>query len=70
MVVSYYAHPKLDDLYPVRKWTMVHCPTTKSLVNAGKQDANAPAKIAPEVLLINGPSYTQQNTLFGSEATV
>lgn len=55
VVLSYYDHPRLADLYPA--WTKVHCPTTKALVNQGMRDEKGGVK-APEVLLINGPSYT------------
>lgn len=56
VVVSYYEHPDLAAMYP--GWTKVHCPTTKALVNQGRRDGRG-ATIAPEVLLINGPSYTE-----------
>lgn len=55
VVVSYYEHPGLAALYP--RWTRVECPTTKALVSSGRRDAGNNV-IAPEVLLINGPSYT------------
>lgn len=55
VVVSYYDDPRLDALYP--GWTKVHCPTTKALVQQGRRDKTG-SVIAPEVLLINGPSYT------------
>lgn len=55
VVVSYYDHPDLAALYP--GWTIVHCPTTKALVNQGMRDKEG-GTVAPEVLLINGPSLT------------
>lgn len=58
VVVSYYDHPKLAELYP--GWTKVHCPTTKALVNQGMRDKQG-GVTAPEVLLINGDSYTDEN---------
>ena len=64
VVVSYYEHPKIAELYP--DWTIVDCPTTKSLVNQGMRDQSAVA-IAPEVLIINGPSLTE-SALFGGAA--
>lgn len=57
VVVSYYDHPRLAELYPPDRWTKVHCPTTKALVNQGMRDKGG-ATVAPEVLLINGPSLT------------
>lgn len=56
VVVSYYDDPALAALYP--GWTKVMTPTTKALVNQGARDKSG-ATIAPEVLLINGPSYTE-----------
>lgn len=55
IVVSYYDHSHLAELYP--GWTKVDCSMTKSLVSQGKRDKGNDTK-APEVLLINGPSYT------------
>lgn len=57
VVVSYYDHPDLSKLYP--KWMKVNCPVTKSLVNQGMRDKEGSIQ-APEVLLINGESYTQE----------
>lgn len=56
VVVSYYAHPDLADLY--RGWTVVDCALSKALVAQGKRDEDNDKK-APEILLINGPSHTQ-----------
>lgn len=55
IVVSYYDSPDLDSLYP--GWTKVDCSMVKSLVSQGRRDSKHSA-IAPEVLLINGESYT------------
>lgn len=55
VVVSYYAHQRLAELYP--GWTLVSCPTTKAMVNQGQRGGKG-STMAPEVLLINGPSYT------------
>lgn len=50
VVVSYYEHPRLVELYP--GWQHVDCTLAKAMVASGKRDtANAPR--APEVLLIN-----------------
>ncbi len=69
VVVSYYNHPRLADLYP--GWIKVDCATTKSLANQGLRDVKGQTTKAPEVLLINGPSYTiaEKPTapLFGGE---
>lgn len=59
VVVSYYDHPALRTLYP--GWTVRHCPTTKALVSSGKREAENDT-IAPEVLLINGPSLAVAGT--------
>lgn len=54
VVVSYYAHPSLADLYS--GWTFVDCSMAKGLHNAGLRGKRA--AVAPEVLLINGESFT------------
>lgn len=59
IVVSYYDHPDLAAMYPM--WTKVDCAMTKSLVSQGRRDSTHSAK-APEVLLINGPSFGASNT--------
>lgn len=53
VVLSYYEHPKLADLYP--GWTKVVCDVAKSLVQQGKRGQEG-VTIAPEVLLLNAPS--------------
>lgn len=57
VVVSYYDHPDLAELYP--GWTTVDCSMTKSLVSQGKRD-RVNDTVAPEVLLINGPSFANR----------
>lgn len=52
VVVSYYEHPRLAELYP--GWRKIDCETTKAMVSSGKRDAESSTK-APEVLLINEP---------------
>lgn len=54
--VSYYEHPEVRRLY--QGWTFVNCETTKAMVSAGQRGKGAAVK-APELLIINGPSYTQ-----------
>lgn len=53
VVVSYYDHPRLAELYP--DWTKRTIEVTKSLVNRVMRD-RGPVIKAQEVLLINGPS--------------
>jgi DNA adenine methylase len=55
VVVSYYRDPRLAELYA--GWTCLDCAVNKGLHNAGRRGSEATT--APEVLLINGPSYTQ-----------
>jgi DNA adenine methylase len=65
VVVSYYADPRLQDLYP--GWTICAVDVTKNLVNSGKNGDSGATK-APEVLLINGPSLASGATpLFHAE---
>lgn len=56
VVVSYYDHPAVRELYD--GWTFVSCPMTKAMVNQGMRDSKG-ATVAPEVLIVNGPSYTE-----------
>lgn len=53
VVVSYYAHPRLAELYP--GWRLIECPTAKAMVNQGKRDSGGKT-VAPEVLLVNDAS--------------
>lgn len=57
VVVSYYAHPRLVALYPLDRWLHINTPVPKSMLN-GNGRGSKPVD-APEVLLINGPSYYQ-----------
>ncbi len=50
VVVSYYDHPKLAELYP--NWRRIEIPVTKSLVSQGKRDKNNKVRVL-EVLLVN-----------------
>lgn len=52
VVVSYYAHPRLAALYP--GWTVIDCSRAKNL--SGQSGG---ASVAPEVLIVNGPSYAE-----------
>lgn len=61
VVVSYYDHQLLDELYA--GWTKRHLHATKAMVNQGMRDSGGAVK-APEILLINGPSYVETNGLF------
>ena len=55
VVVSYYDHPKLAELY--RGWTVRRVDAPKAMANSGKREAGG--ETAPEVLIINGPSYVE-----------
>lgn len=59
VVVSYYEHPDLNALYPT--WTRRAVSVTKAMCSQGQRDRKGGAVIAPEVLLINGPSYAQED---------
>ena len=58
VVVSYYDDPRLADLYPSDKWTKRDVAFRKGLSNTSLNRKGAVSK-APEVLLINGPSYAK-----------
>lgn len=53
VVVSYYDHPHLADLYP--NWQKRYIDVTKSLVSAGQRDVKGEAAKATEVLISNEP---------------
>lgn len=61
VVLSYYDEPELREWYA--GWTWVSCPVTKGLVNQGRRDVGG-IVAAPEVLIINGDSYTSGGSLF------
>lgn len=50
VIVSYYNHPRLEELYA--GWTCRNVSVNKNMAST-----TGAAKTAPEVLLINGPSY-------------
>lgn len=56
VVVSYYASPRLAELYP--GWTQIDCSHAKSLSVAGAK--GSVATTAPEVLVVNGPRFGDQ----------
>ncbi len=56
VVISYYEHERLDQLYP--GWTRVRVKALKAMVQQSKRGRNE-SEQAPEVLIINGPSYTE-----------
>lgn len=59
-LVSYYDHPELDRLYA--GWTKLDIAQKKQLSLANRR--GSVQGHAPEVLLINGPSFTDTPTLF------
>lgn len=64
VVLSYYDHPALAELYP--GWTVLdwsHLRAVKSMVNSGMRGQEG-RTVAPEVLLINGPVIAAEGTLF------
>lgn len=60
VVVSYYEHPALDDLYP--GWTRRRFNVSKAMAHQGGRGTNE--KRAVEALLINGPSLVEATPLF------
>lgn len=55
-VVSYYAHPWLDRLYPRDRWARVEIEVSKSMAHQASRNANDVR--ATELLLVNDPHYT------------
>lgn len=58
VVVSYYDHPLLSELYPSPQWTKRMVYRNKNLHIQNRRGAEP--TIAPEVLLLNGPSYASR----------
>lgn len=58
VIVSYYDHPVVRKLYD--GWTLRHLKATKAMVSQGTRGKGG-AVAAPEVLLINGPSFVESN---------
>ena len=56
VVVSYYDHPRLAELYPADRWTTRRIARHKNL-HQQTQRGRSGKVVTPEVLLINGPSY-------------
>jgi DNA adenine methylase len=52
VVVSYYEHELLADLYPTERWIKIPLRATKAMVNQGMRDKGG-SVAAPEVLLVN-----------------
>lgn len=67
IVVSYYDHPEVRRLYS--GWTFVDCEMTKGMAKAGQRGGGENTK-APELLIINGPSFTvpKEEQLFSEGA--
>ncbi len=57
VIVSYYDCPRIRELYD--GWTIVECSRQKNLHSQNGRGARP--KEAPEILIINGPSYTEAN---------
>ena len=53
VVLSYYDHPRLAELYPAGRWERIDCSRAKSLSVQGQRGSKS--ERAPEVLLVNGP---------------
>lgn len=51
VVVSYYRHVWLAELYPSSRWTIIDCAMGKGLHNAGRRGTTGAE--APEVLIVN-----------------
>ena len=60
VVVSYYDDPRLDELY--QGWTKRDVAVTKNIANQHRRDQGG-AVMAPEVLLLNGPSFCQDEAV-------
>lgn len=63
VVVSYYDHPLLTELYPLARWTHRKIEVSKAMAHQGARGKNETK--ATEVLLLNGPSYVEGEGLLG-----
>lgn len=52
VVVSYYDHPRIREIYPSDHWDIQHVPVAKTMVKAG-QRGGGENPTAPEVLIVN-----------------
>ncbi|MBI5724626.1 MAG: DNA adenine methylase [Planctomycetes bacterium] len=59
VVVSYYDHPMLAELYPPDRWSRVCIEVSKAMAHGGQRGKSQATAV--EVLLINGPSFTAEN---------
>lgn len=59
VVVSYYDHPRLAELYP-ESWTRRRIDVPKCIAHQGRR-AKSDCR-APELLLLNGPSFCEADT--------
>ncbi len=58
VIVSYYDHPTLRTIYPeAAGFTFVNCATSKNMAQGQRRDTLGKVT-APEILIVNGPSYT------------
>lgn len=57
VVVSYYDHPDLADMY--LDWTKREVFMTRSMASQGQRGERGRIEVSPEVLLINGPSFAE-----------
>ncbi len=64
VVVSYYKHPLVEELY--KGWTRRELDATKAMVNQTEHRGKGVVK-APEILLINGESYVEKQGGCSSE---
>lgn len=53
VVVSYYEHPRVREMYPESHWQWIPLSLTKALVSSARRDTEGEVVKAPEVLLVN-----------------
>jgi DNA adenine methylase len=63
VVISYYAAPILESLYPA--WTRIDMSRQKHLHVQNQRGVGKGMDTAPEVLLVNGPAFGDREELFG-----
>ncbi len=63
VVVSYYDHARLSELYP--RWSKIDCSCARGLAVQGRRGSQK--KIAPEVLLVNGEPFPMNGAVSAAD---
>lgn len=67
VIVSYYDHPRLAELYPYPQWTIRRIEVSKAMAHQGKRGENDTRAV--ECLILNGPSRVEHASPLFAGAT-